>query len=280
MDDTEDSEEEEQNESFKNTSSSRSFSKNRQLYVGEVAYIPQSNNLLEEKGQKQKITSVVMKNLGKMGFLVFVLCVFALAVTSNNFVSEKEFIVRLEDIQKEFPLQDADFWVAVDSGLKEVVEFNKPSVFLFLYKHDDEITTDRLLTSLSTYASCFLNNNCQQKPIILSSKKLSANEALKKDVGYLLTTYKTDLERRHVMVLKNLESLPGYAAKILHSFCDEFSPAVRKSVFFFTVQVPELPEVELSYVKALLKEKWHDIKDDHFEPLFARISSMILSVKS
>lgn len=277
MDDTEDSEEE-QNENSKNSSNSRSFSKNRQLYAGEVAYIPNSNNLSEERGQKQKSTSVIMENIGKIALFVVVLCLIFLAVTSNNFVPEKEFI-RLEDIQKEFPLQDQDFWLAVDSGLKEVVKFNKPSVFLFLYKQNGESTTERILTNISAYASCFLNN-CEQKPIILSSKKLSANEALKKDTGYLLTTYKTDLEAKHVLVLKNLENLPGYAARSLHSFCDEFSPAVRKSVFFFTVKVPELPQMELNYVKALLKEKWHDIEDDHFEPLFARISGMILSVKS
>lgn len=205
------------------------------------------------------------------GLILFVIIALVLSSSEN---------ISLDDIKKEFPLQDQDFWLAVESGLNEVVRFEKPSIFLLMYKENGESTTDRLLTNISTYASCVLNKNCELKPIILSSDDLIDNDVLKEDGGYLLTTYKSELENVHVMIVKNLEKLPGHVATVLHSFCDEISPAVEKSVFFLTIKVPEFPKMELSYIKNVLRGKWHDIKEDHFEPLFARISGMILSVKS
>lgn len=227
----------------------------------------------EESGVR---SSIMSENKFVIGVVILVIAVIAVVISSENLVTNN---VTLDCLKKEFPLQDQDFWIALETGLQEVVRFKKPSVFLFLYKEDGESTTDKLLTNIATYASCVLNN-CNEKPIVLSSEDLSNNEILKVDGGHLLNTYKSDLETVHVMIVKNLENVPSYAAKVLHSFCDDISPAVGKSVFFLTLKVPEFPKKEMRYVRLLLKEKWQDIKEDHFEPLFARISSMILPLKS
>lgn len=208
-----------------------------------------------------------------------IIWVISQLVTMDN-SSAKEKRVSLEDIKKEFPLQDEDFWISVESGLDDVVKLNKPSVFLFLYTENGEGTTERILRNISTYASCMLNNSCEKKAIVLISKELKNNKLLEEDNGYLLTKYKSELETVHVMIVKNLENIPGYIAKMLHFFCDEFSPVVKKSAFFLTLKVPSIPTKKLTYVKSLLKDNWHDINDDHFEALFTRISGMILTIKS
>lgn len=218
--------------------------------------------------------------------MLLVVTVVIIAIATLSISSDKASTnsitrpISLDSIKKEFPLQDPDFWVALETGLEDVIRFEKPSVFLFLYKEDDQNSIDRILANISSYASCVLSSNCEGKPIILSSEDVNNNELFKYDSGYLLTSYKSDLETQHIMIVKNLENIPGYVAKVLHSFCDEISPAVKRSVFFLTMKVPEFPDKELKYVRSQLKEKWRDIKEDHFEPLFARISGMILSIKS
>lgn len=283
LEDTDDSEEEQNSTpiSHKNSSASRSYSHDGVHYIGRQAYVPECNipdgSFVDDELKESSRISSIMSEHKLVIFVILVVAAIFAVISSENLITNP---VTIDSLKTEFPMQDQDFWIALETGLQEVVRFEKPSVFLFLYKEDDESTTDKMLLNIAMYASCVLNSNCDGKPIVLSSEELSNNEILREDGGHLLKTYKSDLEAVHVMIVKNLENVPGYAAKVLHSFCDEISPAVRKSVFFLTLKVPEFPKKEMRYVRSLLKEKWHDIKEDHFEPLFARISGMILSLKS
>lgn len=154
LEDTEDSEEEQ-------SGRDQNSSGNRKFYVGEVAYIPECNDGSLEENEEQE-QNVVMKNTFMIALVVLALGFVTVALISDTEIKR----ISLEDIKKEFPLQDQDFWLAVDSSLKEVVQFNKPSVFLFLYKNDGESTTERILTDITTYAICI------KKTIVLGSQLL------------------------------------------------------------------------------------------------------------
>lgn len=212
--------------------------------------------------------------------IVVVCCLLGMIYSKSESVTDEVLPkIEIEDLKNEYPMLEDDFWLALQTGVQEVLKFGKPSVFVLLYKENDREMTERILTNVSSYTSCWLNNNCNKKPLILCSEELNHNDMLKQDSGYFITTYKRVLEDVHVMIIKNLEDLPGYAAKALHSFCDAYSPLVEKAVFFFTLKVPEFPEKEIKYVESVLRNKWHDIKEDHFDPLFTRISSIVLSLK-
>lgn len=282
LDDTDESDDEQFTTSVKSNASKSSSSHDIFQKLGKN-FVPECNHpdLSSVNSKNSEISSTAYRVLSKYKLiivvLVFLVAIAAVVISSENTIANR---ITLDTIKKEFPLQDQDFWIAVETGLQDVITFEKPSVFLFLYKEDDENTTDRILANIATYASCVLNNNCEIKPIILSSEELNNSEVLKHDGGHLLVTYKPNLEAAGVMIIKNLENIPGYVAKILHSFCDEISPVVKKSVFFLTVKVPEFPNENLKYVKSILKERWYEIKEDHFEPLFTRITGMILSINS
>lgn len=230
-----------------------------------------SNKCVEEKHN-------INCNYSNMGFLIaFLILVIAILLVCGYGTTNKSEMLTIKDLKSKFPLQNDDIWSALESGIKDVITFNKPSVFILLYKFDGEETIERILKNISAYASCLLNDDCLTQPLTLTSKQLDVPK-LREDYGNLIDKYKSDLLEKRIMIIKNLDQVPGSVAQGLHSFCDEYSPLVQRSLFFFTIRVEEFPVREVRFVEHMLRDKWRDIKQDHFEPLFTRISSMILTV--
>jgi len=188
-------------------------------------------------------------------------------------------IISIEELKQHYPLQLEDTWIALESGIDEITSFNKPSVFLLLYKNEADRTVNKLLASIGKYATCNLNGNCETQPIILRSSDLSTAD-LKSDYGHVINKYKPELEKRAVMIVKNLDKVPGEVAQAFHSMCDEYTPLVDRTAFFFTMKVDSLEnsETDLQLVEDILRRNWNDLEDDIFYPLFTRISSMVLKV--
>lgn len=172
--------------------------------------------------------------------------------------------------------QKDDFTLALRSGIWEVNRVEKPSVFILLYKDDNEKILNEILRNYSSYASCIFGNK-NNIPIILNGDDIS-NMGFG-DYGEILEKYKSELQRKGVMIVKNLDHVSGSLAPAFHAMCDEINPLVGKSVFFFTIRVEDYPEQEYKFVEKLLRGKWKNLKQDHFDPLITRITSMILQVK-
>lgn len=169
-------------------------------------------------------------------------------------------------------------WQALDSGIKDMKNFHKPSVFLLLYQKSSEQILEQILQNISYHVNCVLDKSTDNlDPIVLTAKQLHLPE-LMEDYGLLLDKYKAKLELKNLMIVRNLEEIPWSVARAFHSICDEYSPLVKDSVIVFTMKVTGFPEQELTFVENTLRDKWHRLNEDHFEPLFARISGMILKV--
>lgn len=186
-----------------------------------------------------------------------------------------------EDVQKtsecDIPSsQKDDLTLALHSGIWEVNRIEKPSVFILLYKDDHERMLNEILRNYSSYASCILGNK-NNIPIILNGDDMS-NMGFE-EYGEILEKYKGELQRKGVMIVKNLDHVSGSLAPAFHTLCDEINPLVGKSVFFFTIRVEDYPEQEYKFVEKLLRSKWKNLKQDHFDPLITRITNMILQVK-
>lgn len=164
-------------------------------------------------------------------------------------------------------------------GIDECRQFEKPSVILFLYSELTESAVDELIATVSNYASCNLTGS-RTEAIDLPMSELQSIE-VNKDYGLIIERYRRELEERSVMVVRGLERVPGVAAQAFHSLCDEFSPVVGKAMFVFTMRVDSYePGVsDFKLVEATLKRNWNDLDVDIFEPLLARITSMIVRLK-
>ncbi|KAK4881959.1 hypothetical protein RN001_005278 [Aquatica leii] len=172
----------------------------------------------------------------------------------------------LIEVQTKFPSQSKDTWDAISSGINEVKLFNKPSIYF--------------LQTVSRYASGILNDDYNTQPIVLTSNHLNTIKA-RSDYGYIINKYKPELEEKSVMVVKNLDKIPGEIAQAFHSMCDEISPLVPKAMFIFTIQIKNFTSEKSDFelIEDILRRSWQDLDDDIFYPLVTRISSMVLRIE-
>lgn len=176
--------------------------------------------------------------------------------------------------------KNTDIFGSLYSGISEMKKYDKPSVFLLLYKNGGEETLEKILYNISTHVNCVLLkdiNGYESAPIVLTAKELHLPE-FREDYGIFINKYRSELAKKNVMIIKNLDEIPSSVVGAFHSICDEYSPLVKQSVIVFTIKVEDFPEKEEPFVETMLRSKWHDLKEDHFEPLFARLSGMILKI--
>lgn len=228
----------------------------------------------EVDAQPQKPSSFMFYFLSS-SFLVVILLLMV-----PCFTPDIETVVAARDISRiktRFPEQSEDFWLFFESGVADVVTMNRPSTFIFLYDKTSEKKLKNLITELSTYAICNIRE-CDKTPINLTDSKLNSPEILA-DYGSLIEEYRAELADKGVMVIHNLERIRGISAQAFHSFCDEFSPLVQKSLFIFTMKVDKLPRNnQMRFVEEDLKKRWTEIKPDILVALITRITSMVLEV--
>ncbi|KAJ8969694.1 hypothetical protein NQ317_014240 [Molorchus minor] len=165
--------------------------------------------------------------------LVFIIIAFISILCLYYYSGEEKNIGNgtcLEELTKKFPSQIEDFGLTVRVNLYEIVKFNRPKTFLFLYNDDSRTTTDAILSEISKCALSVLSN-CNENPIQMHGHDLSST-AFVNDYGSIQTRLKGQLEKCGVMVVKNLEEIPGASAQVFHSLCDEYNPLVNKALFF------------------------------------------------
>ncbi|XP_044753619.1 uncharacterized protein LOC123313021 isoform X2 [Coccinella septempunctata] len=183
-------------------------------------------------------------------------------------------------IKEKFPQQDPQLWRAIVTGIDATFQEEYPTSYLFLFESEAEETTKKLVAEVSKYAVCRLST-CGYQAIDFQQVLKSSNFSNINDYGSVLSHLKSKLENSGLMVVENLDEVPEKFALAFHNFCDEISPLVKKSAFFFTMKVDKFNESlrdDLRYTEKILQKKWRNIEEDKFVPLFTRISSMPLRV--
>lgn len=185
--------------------------------------------------------------------------------------------IGITDLKNKYGAQEEDFWISFQVLLKDSIKYNQPKSLMLLYNDDTLSTIESLLIDLSHYAVCKLTN-CSSIPIILEPNEFEESH-IDYDYGNIIEWNKQKLEESGVMIVKNLERIPGKSALAFHSFCDEYQPVVPKAVFVFTLKVDQHSKVKTEYVEYILRKKWSNLSDDLFYPLLARITNFIFIVQ-
>ncbi|RZC41333.1 LAP1C domain containing protein [Asbolus verrucosus] len=192
-------------------------------------------------------------------------------------VANSEKKIDIQELKTNFPRQDEYLWLAFESGVQDVKYLNRPSTFILLYQEEAQKTLANLLQQLSKYAVCNIRD-CSKEPIIITDGLLNSSEIVD-DYGIMIHRYRDELQEKGVMIIKNLENVRGVSAQAFHSFCDEVTPLVDKSLFIFTMKVEKLHDHDkMKYVEDYFRNKWTDIKVDTYNALITRISSMVIEV--
>ncbi|XP_018321899.1 uncharacterized protein LOC108734736 isoform X2 [Agrilus planipennis] len=213
---------------------------------------------------------------------LYILALMAVTVavsyqTFFSYSSDPTVTLSITDLKNNFPHQRLDTWIAIESGIHDIQIMNKPSVFLIIYDDQTQDVLNKFIKDVSVFASCTLNGNCSVNPVELKGEKL--HDLQIQDYGILIDKYHSQIQQKSVMIIYNLEEVPAELAQAFHVFCDEYNPLVRKSAYFFTMKIKNDEGSTISDIEGILRQKWYSLKDDLFDPLFTRISSMIIVIQ-
>ncbi|KRT83002.1 hypothetical protein AMK59_4127, partial [Oryctes borbonicus] len=197
---------------------------------------PRMTNTSQTNAQTQKIAlnQRSILNIQHLSVCIGVLLILGAFAYNQHNVCIKEPIVDIAQIKQLFP-QSNNFWRSIETGVSEIIHFNKPSVIVIIHKNDIRNLTE-LLGNITMYASCILNENCYVEPIVIHGDDLNTDE-MTQDYGIVVDRFRPLLEEKHVMVIRNMDKIHPSVAQAFHSICDEFSPLVKRSLIIFTIQV-------------------------------------------
>lgn len=172
----------------------------------------------------------------------------------------------------ELPNQNKELSVMVEVSVNEILNFDKPSVILFIYK--DKAGIMKILKEISQYASCMLQS--KKDPIFMNPQDFNI-ESYMQDYGQAIHDIKPRLEVSNVLVVEDIDNIEGTVAQAFHSLCDEYTPLLPHSLFLFTIKGS--PRTKYSnFVNERLHNKWSAIDEDKIEPLLTRITSVIAEI--
>lgn len=189
-----------------------------------------------------------------------------------------------KELTKLFTHQDIELWKSLKIGTEGVLNKDptKPSVFLLAY--NDKRTIDSVMDQvINATASCMNSKH----PIILKSDAL-ATDAMRKDYGEVIKSYKNQLKQEGIMYVADIDKVPIEAAKAFHAICDTVTPLVERLVVFFSMHLEHFdrtmsPQEILNLVESGLENNWYKegvINDNTLKALIGRITDQVFLLHS
>lgn len=178
----------------------------------------------------------------------------------------------LRSLKYNYRLEE-NFWYAIESSVNDIIQQDKPSVLVLLYNSLDRPQLEIFLKEFSNYSKCSLDKNGPH--LIIKGKNLNTAENLA-SFGNVITNYKPKLEETGVMIVTDIDEVDSYVAQAFHTFCDEYTPLVKHSLIMFTLRYDDLKIKDPVIAQKILRNKWHNLKDDILEPLLTRVVGMVV----
>ncbi|XP_063700586.1 uncharacterized protein LOC134830903 [Culicoides brevitarsis] len=187
----------------------------------------------------------------------------------------------LESSQR-YPMYNARFWKELQSGIEHVQNDEPPEPAVFLFVYSDQHVAHKILSHIvSTTLLCL---DSKGGAIDVPSSELQSQEVID-DYGKLIEKYKPKLEIQRIMIVKDIQEIPAPVSRAFHFFCDTTSPIVKKSVYFFTMQMSEMEipsnkNALYETVENRLRELWKSgVDKDKIQPLIARVTDNVLYMR-
>ncbi|XP_070507398.1 uncharacterized protein TORIP [Chironomus tepperi] len=207
-------------------------------------------------------------------FSMLIVVVAVLILSSSRVNDEKSLPPREQvncsqfiDLKAKYPQQNVKIFKSLKASIEGV--FNRksrPPVFLF-FSTDKQILQELMLDVVKLTQTCIRHS---YEPINLTDSDLNQEKFLI-DYTKIIGEYKSELEKRTILVINNLDELSPNIVPSLHSFTDTYNPLVEKSIIFLSIRVPQKPINPADYIFTHLQHKWNVLASNIKDPLIARI---------
>lgn len=192
---------------------------------------------------------------------------------------KEEFEEKINNLREKYQNQDDKLWISFNSGITGIQTHSpqKPSVFLLLHRGNYR-SSECLVREMAVSAMKFLGNSVE--PIFIQGEDIKDNTDFRNDYGLFLKKYQSEIEKRKVMVIFNLQDIPPVTAQAFHHLCDEINPLVREAAYVFTLQVSGEDESPSKVADRVLTSLWNNtLSTDKLDPLMVRIADIVLFVQ-
>ncbi|XP_055607334.1 uncharacterized protein LOC129755051 [Uranotaenia lowii] len=212
-------------------------------------------------------------------------CIVGVAslVGAYLFLYGKEQCDNFMSLQPKYPSVDPMLWATLNVSFARAFnrEPGEPSSIVLLYDNTDTtvpVATNYLLKDIVS-SNCFKD----RKPVALTKTEFSDKKFVD-DYREFIHRYREDIRNQGVVIVQDLHQIPAKTAPALFPFCDVYSPAVRKAMYFFTIGVAAenvTKEEPVVIAERILKQNWkQELNTNKLDPLLARLLENVFWIRS
>ncbi|XP_058833716.1 uncharacterized protein LOC131691388 [Topomyia yanbarensis] len=216
---------------------------------------------------------------------IVVSAIFYMAIfkpLSNTPAKAVQQCIPLLKLSSKYPTIDHVSWNILNVSVNRAIYQNpgEPATFIFLY--NSSVNGEALLGDVTRVtAECFGD----RKPIQLESNYFKSTE-IAGNPKLFFSQYRTQLEAQGILVVRNLDQIPGNTAQIFFTICDSVESLIKKAVIFFTIDISHRPNHVIGSTQSptqiaedILKNLWkRDLNANDLNPLLVRLTENVLQI--
>uniref|UniRef100_A0A1B0G9N4 Uncharacterized protein n=1 Tax=Glossina morsitans morsitans TaxID=37546 RepID=A0A1B0G9N4_GLOMM len=244
----------------------------------------ESNIVSENKAKLQKESKTYSAPIGPS--LSVVVCVMAFvagyAITAVCVSWCKTTVLdrkncSYQDLEKQYTGLDPYVWVNLQSGIENILNkaTTKSANYLFIYDNGD---VQSIVKNMATHAAKCFNNS---QPLAEMGKDDFNSKEVITDFGKIIERFKLIIKSSNVVLIVNLNEVPGETAEALHAICDTENPIREDLVVFLTLRMPTIENEKVQEkVEEELEKMWGS-KLTHYKlgALITRVADTIINLQ-
>ncbi|GIY52659.1 hypothetical protein CEXT_370691 [Caerostris extrusa] len=243
------------------------------------SYVPENNRSMSESSSSLVLIVVV--------FSVLCACVIAGFNYTNKeqipVQNQLETTVLISNLKQEFKDQHKMTFRIIKGALENVLktEPKAPAIIMLIATNGSESLTNQFALKL---ANLLLESN---NPIVISGMdyKLANSDWAKKEIDDIIQKNLIP-GQIGVVLVKDLDLIPGEAALVFHSYCDGENAPFKKSVFLLTVASGKTydenfgPKIWDKDIHHHLFSAWNRMGTDQLAPLVTRLTVSVAAIRA
>ncbi|CAH0405830.1 unnamed protein product [Chilo suppressalis] len=198
----------------------------------------------------------------------------------TNVYDESKFYQEISDLGDKYQISEHSL-LELQTGLSTISKRNDSGSFIFVYNERfvkfDPFQFNNFIEDIAITAAKYLRNSSRSAhPTIVQSTKLKM-----KTHSELMNTYRNEVAKTGVLLIKDIDMIPSSLAMAFHYFCDEYNPLVSKAAIFFTLNLERCTGNQKSIymnIEKCLAEKWNTVPRDNIKPLLARVVNVVIDL--
>uniref|UniRef100_A0A1B0A5T5 Uncharacterized protein n=1 Tax=Glossina pallidipes TaxID=7398 RepID=A0A1B0A5T5_GLOPL len=201
----------------------------------------ESNIVSENKAKLQKESKRCGAPIGPSLSVVGCVMLFGVVTVFTAVYSSWSTVVNrkncsYQDLEKQYTDLDHYVWVNLQSGIENILNkvSHKSANYLFIYDNGDARS---IVKNMATHAAKCFNNS---QPLAEMGKDDFNSKEVITDFGKIIERFKAIIESSNVVLIVNLNEVPGETAEALHAICDTENPIREDLVVFLTLRMPTI----------------------------------------